>query len=204
MKRMLLVVLAVFALALVASVAVAQTQVTVYLANPNITLLPGQEVDVPVLISNATDLYGIDVRLAYNPAVVQAVKVTRGVIPQPDCVVWERFDNVVGMAYYVTTQLNPTLPANGSGVVVTIRLRAVASGQTPLALTVQAASRDGLELPVTVVSGQAIVGNPAPVPTVVPTVAPPAPPKPPVGCTISRWSFNRWSFDRFHLMRPCR
>jgi hypothetical protein len=158
MKRLTLILTVVALLVSSAPIATAQTVTTVYLNPSTVSLAVGQEQDVQIKVTGAADWYGVDMRLAYNPAVVQVVSVTRGVIPMPGWVLWERYDNVAGIAYYVMTQLNPQLPANGDGVIVTVRLKGIAPGSTALVfVNSQVASRDGFLIPVTTSGGQATV-----------------------------------------------
>jgi hypothetical protein len=114
-----------------------------------LVLSAGQEADVQVVVTNVANLYGIDVRAYYDPARLAVTKVARGVMPQADWVLYERTD-VVGMAWYVAISLNPTLPSSGTGVVCTLRVKALVDGPVTLRLVTQGANRNGFEIPLAI------------------------------------------------------
>lgn len=155
-------VLLVVLLALVAMPASAQGPVVSRMATlsvPAVTVVTvGESVDVPITISGVSGLYGIDVKLFYEPTIAGADWIHRGVMPQPDFVLWERVD-VPGMAWYVVTQLNPTPPANGSGLVATVRLTGLHEGKGHLHLEAIAATRDGDVIPLRIGDGVLVVGG---------------------------------------------
>jgi hypothetical protein len=133
------VIVAVMALCLVA---VALADATVVSVPSSISIAVGQEVDVPITVTGAVNWYGVDAQLRYDPTIVKAVKVTRGAIPVPNWVLYERTD-VSGLAWYVAISLNPTLPSSGDGLVATVRLRGIAAGTSALTLSVQVSDRYG-------------------------------------------------------------
>lgn len=124
-----------------------------------LSLRPGETGRVEFILENARDVYGIDVRAAFDPAIVEVVdddpdregvQLTSGAFPQPDFVALAAADNVAGTLRYIVTQVNPTPPATGSGVVFAVTFRARAAGQTAVTITqVEMADRDGLLLVVT-------------------------------------------------------
>jgi uncharacterized protein (DUF58 family) len=165
MKRlMVLVIVAVMALCLVA---VALADATVVSVPSSISIAVGQEVDVPITVTGAVNWYGVDAQLRYDPTIVKAVKVTRGAIPVPNWVFYERTD-VSGLAWYVAISLNPTPPANGNGVVCTVRLRGIAAGTSALTLQVVSSDRYGFETRPVAQNGSIVVAS-----------APTAPVRPP-------------------------
>ncbi len=92
-------------------------------------IAPGQVTAINVVLENAADVYGIDVRARFDPALVEVVdadpaqdgiQMTPGSFLKPDFVVRNTADNGVGTLQYVVTQVNPTQPATGSGVVLTL------------------------------------------------------------------------------------
>jgi hypothetical protein len=124
----------------------------------------GQVVILDVVVENAKDVYGIDVRARYDPAIVEVVdadpdkegvQIKSGAFPKPDFLVRNAADNRVGTLQYVTTQLNPTLPANGSGIVFSTQFRGKAPGETALTIdSVQMADRLGRALEVSATGGK--------------------------------------------------
>lgn len=159
------VVLLALASASSASVGTASAQGPVFgsrlatLSVPQVTTVAvGETVDVPVTIAGVSGLYGIDVQVFYEPTIASAEWIHRGVIPQPDFVLWERVD-LPGEAWYVVTQLNPTLPANGGGVVATVRLTGLQEGKGVLHLVAIAATRDGDAIPLRIGDGVLVVSG---------------------------------------------
>lgn len=117
------------------------------------------EVEVVFLLENASDVYAIDVQASYDPALIEivdadsakgGVQVQPGQFPQPDLVVTQDANASAGTVRYVVTQLNPTPPANGSGVLFTVRVRGRAGeGIGDLQINrVEMSDRDGNLLPV--------------------------------------------------------
>jgi hypothetical protein len=117
-----------------------------------------------IVIENAKDVYGIDVRGRFDPAIIEVVdadpnkegvQIKPGAFPKPDFLVRNAADNRVGTLQYVTTQLNPTLPVNGSGIVFSIQFRGKAHGETALTIdSVQMADRLGRALAVRATHGR--------------------------------------------------
>ena len=96
----------------------------------------GSEVEVVFLLENASDVYAIDVQASYDPALIEVVdadlakggvQIQPGQFPQPDLVVTQEANPDVGTVRYVVTQLNPTPPASGSGVLFSFGCAVVAA-----------------------------------------------------------------------------
>jgi hypothetical protein len=147
----------------------------------------GETATVEIRLENAGDVYGIDVRGAFDPAILEivdagpsteGVQMRPGAFPQPDFVALNAADNAAGALRYVVTQVNPTPPATGSGVVFSFEVRGRAGGATDLAITlVEMADRNGNLLAVTTGSTAVTVSGPPPAATGIvlqPTDAPPS------------------------------
>jgi hypothetical protein len=102
----------------------------------------GATVSVTIFVQDVVDLYGLDVRLVFDPAYAQVVDSdpsATGVQIQPlsgflspDFVVRRTADNSTGLVRYAVTQVAPSQPVTGSGAVARIDLR----GTQPGAITV--------------------------------------------------------------------
>ncbi len=119
-------------------------------AGPTVTLSPnpltlgvGQTLPVQLKVADVTDLYGFEVHLKFDPAVIQiedADKNTPGVQMLPgdflsyDFPVKNEVDNVAGVAGYALTQINPSKPKSGAGVLLTILITGKAAGSAKLEL----------------------------------------------------------------------
>jgi hypothetical protein len=139
------------------------TATTITLYRPNTEIHGCETVDVEIWINDVTDLYGADVRLSFDPNVVEVVDAdpnTAGVqIADGDLLgniftAKNEVDNSAGTIFYAVTQLNPQPPANGSGLLAVISFRAKSVGASDLDFTyTKLANRDGEELPATSSNG---------------------------------------------------
>ncbi len=150
---------------------------------PALNLTAGQTQTVTIVLQNAAEVYGIDVRASFDPALVEivdsdpardGVQMTPGVFPQPDFVALNAADNSAGALRYVVTQVNPTPPASGGGAVFTFQVRGRANGVSPLRIDlVEMANRSGELLPLTTTGGAiTVTGGQPPAPTGVALTVP--------------------------------
>jgi hypothetical protein len=132
-------------LALVLQAGLAQTGTALVCTDPVLLEIgEGQVETLQIVLVNAKNIYGIDLQAAFDPTVVQVVdadpkqkgiQMTSGVFLKPDYAVRNIADNKTGMLRYVITQVKPTLPANGKGIVLSIQFRGkVADTSTKLTI----------------------------------------------------------------------
>lgn len=133
--------------------------------DPSAAVIEGCEViEVAIHIADAVSLYGADVRLAFDPTVVEVVDQDIGapgvqieegdLLAPPLEVVRNEADNTAGTIWFAATQLYPTAPVSGSGDLAVIHLRAKAAGVSDLEYTYsKLATRDGEEIPSSTVDG---------------------------------------------------
>jgi hypothetical protein len=133
---------------------------TIHLS-PSSGFLPiNEEFEVEVWVSNVTDLYGLDIQLAFdptrfeiidaNPAVAGVQIIPRNDLLSPDLVVKNVADNTQGSIWYAVTQLNPTPAVSGSGAVFAFKLRPLKPGSGEFSFdSFKLASRDGEVIPAT-------------------------------------------------------
>lgn len=141
--------------------------------SPSAILIQGCEtVSVGVRVDDVTDLFGLDVKVAFDPDVLEVVdadltrsgiQVQDGGFLSPDFVVRREADNAGGTLEYAVTQASPSQPVSGSGVLFTILFRAKsAAAASALVFTrTDLVDLDGLLLAVTAVDGSAITVAPA-------------------------------------------
>lgn len=116
---------------------------TIELDPQNGVIVGAGQLDVDVRVENVTDLYGFDVRLAFDPSIVQVVdfvpgpgiQMEGGTFLSLDLVLSNTANNALGTLQFVATQLTPTLPVSGSGVLFTIRFEGVVDGISDLEFT---------------------------------------------------------------------
>ena len=122
----------------------------------NYTVAVGQEFTVPVRIAGVSNLYGYDMRLPHNTAMLQGVRVEHGnFLNQPWYVIRNGFWQWSGpgcngyCAWYALTSLNPALPVSGSGTLVYVTYRALQPGTVTLNPWVQLSAAGGIPIPAT-------------------------------------------------------
>ncbi|MFQ5855459.1 MAG: right-handed parallel beta-helix repeat-containing protein [Anaerolineae bacterium] len=155
---------------------------------PKIEVLPADErIDVggttriELRISAVTDLFAAEVRLSFDPALLEVVdanagesgiQIETGTFPDPNngSAVINRADNTAGIAEYVVTVFRPNPPVSGSGPLAYITFRGKALGDSPITFQRAVLSdQEASPIPAAVNGGVIHVG---PAPTATPTVTP--------------------------------
>ncbi len=208
MNRRIAIVTILTALCLALPAAAASTVIS--LGNGVLEVSAGQTASLPVSVADVQDLYGVEIHLQFDPAVVQVadadantdgVQVVSGGFLSADFVAQNRADNQAGTIDYAATQINPSEPKRGSGTLLTIQFQGVGAGRTSeLEVIDQILSTlDGEIIPATVVSGEIRVdgsatsagtATPSPQPG-SPTIAPSASPTTPPSATATAASSTR-------------
>jgi hypothetical protein len=125
-------------------------------------------VTVDIRIEDVTDLYGVDVRLSFDPTLLKVqdadgnpangIQIQEGSFPAPDFRVKNEADNDAGTIWYAVSQQNPTGPISGSGVAASVTFRGLAEGTSSVAFTYQKIVEiDGERIPATTQDGQITV-----------------------------------------------
>lgn len=145
----------------------------------------GQIETLAIILEDAQEVYGIEVRATFDPAVVEIVdsdpdregtQMIPGPFPQPDFLVRNTADNAAGTLQYVATQVNPTPPVNGAGIVLSIQFLGKTLGkQSAFTIDfVDIADRQGRKLGVRAENGILVIVPPKPLaPTLFPSAASP-------------------------------
>jgi hypothetical protein len=142
----------------------------------------GEEADFDVVVRDVENLSGVEIWMAFNPAILRAVdlqpdkdgtNVQTGDYPQPDFVAKNEVNNQEGLLRYVVTKLHSEQTGQTSGTVFTVRFRARNTGPCDLEITKwQLVGPNALTLDVQAQDGQvvAVTAEPsAPPPTATPT-----------------------------------
>lgn len=168
MNKRIVIVTILAALWLALPAAAATTVIT--LGDDGLEVTAGQTATLLVSVTEVQDLYGVEIHLRFDPAVVQVadadtstdgVQVAAGDFLSADFVAQNLADNQAGTIDYAVTQINPSEPKSGSGTLLAIQFQGVGAGRASL---VQVADQilstlDGEIIPATVVSGQIRVGG---------------------------------------------
>ena len=138
---------------------------TVSLGGAVLEVAAGQTAPLSVAVTDVQDLYGLELHLRFDPAVVQVadadpgkdgIQVAAGDFLSADFVAQNQADNQAGSIDYAVTQVNPNEPRSGSGTLLVIRFQGgAAGGASPLEVTNGLlTTRDGDLIPVTFASGE--------------------------------------------------
>lgn len=151
-----------------------------------VVLPPDAQVEVPIRIKNVTDLYAMDIELRFDPAILQAqdadpnqpgIQMGFGGFLDPGLLLYNTVDNTRGIARFVLSQVNPSEPKSGSGLLLVLYFRGVKAGVSNLSISnLQLASRQGTEIPSEKVENTVTVDEAAALPeaTAIPVVNPTA------------------------------
>ena len=142
----------------------------------------GGTISVDIVIEDVADLYGVDVRLSFDPALLEVldadpdtagVQIQQGAFPAPDFVVKNEADNGAGTIWYAVSQMSPTEAVSGGGVAASISFKGLTEGTSSVAFTYQKiVKRDGEQIPATTQNGQIMVRSAGAAPTSTPTSKP--------------------------------
>jgi len=91
----------------------------------------GQAAAVEIRIENVSGLYAADLRLGFNPILLQAQSVTPGSF-LAGYVAVNKIDNEAGEISYAVTRQRPDPPVSGDGVLATITFIGLSEGSSPL------------------------------------------------------------------------
>lgn len=166
---------------------------TVVLGNSTLELAPGQTASLPVAVTDVQDLYGLEIHLRFDPAVIQVadadlgrdgIQVAAGSFLSADFVAQNQADNQAGSIDYAVTQTNPNEPKSGSGTLLVIQFQGSAAGRVSQLEVTNGilTTRDGELIPVTFANGEVRVtgasavggrdtATPEPDPVAVPVAA---------------------------------
>ncbi len=187
----IIAIIVVFSLFLAGRTSLAQSEAPViFKVSPTeIRVLPGEVSQFAIEIENARELYAFELKLRYDPAVVEiidenphqeGVQVAQGAFFDSGFDIRNIADNEIGALHFAMTQLNPSEAKSGDGVALVIRIRGKTANATSSITITKAtvAQRDGTKLPTESKDGMILVvapGTPVPTATSIPTQAPGTP-----------------------------
>jgi hypothetical protein len=109
-------------------------------------------VTVEVWLEDAGNYYGLDLRLAFDPALVQvpagrATPLWEVLDSSNHFIIKNETNNISGTLWYAVTNMNPTEPFTGTGRICAIAFTGLVSGTTPLHLSyAKGSTRNGVGL----------------------------------------------------------
>ena len=125
----------------------------------SITLKPGEMTTLAVVVEDVRDLFSIPMLLQYNPAVISVEEVRHGGFLSggtQEIAIVQRVDKERGQAIISATRQPNTPGVNGTGTLVGIVIRGVASGTSSLAV-LQVNARDSQQKAIMMVTGEATI-----------------------------------------------
>jgi hypothetical protein len=147
----------------------AESEATINILPATRCVPSGETRVLDIQIDNATGLWSADVRISFDPSVLQVVdsdpwspgvQVEMGDFLVPDFVLLNTVDNIHGVIAYAASQSNPRPPANGHGILASITFQAVGSGSSAIRFTYQKLTDiDGFQIAASSYDGQLTVVN---------------------------------------------
>jgi Cohesin domain len=122
-------------------------------------LKAGQIATVGVVVDNVNDLFSIPFLLQYNPAVISVEEVRHGGFLQAgdqEIAIVQKVDQEHGQAIISATRQPNTTGASGTGTIMGIMIKALATGTSSLSI-VQLNARDSQQKPIQLMTGEASV-----------------------------------------------
>jgi hypothetical protein len=134
---------------------------------PATPVAAGSVFAVKVQLDNVSGLAGDEVRISYNPAILEVqdsdpsqtgVQVKLESFLKPDFVAQNLVESDEGRVSFAAVQLPPNRPVSGSGVLATIAFKAKTGGSSPLTFdTVLLSGENGTSIKYTVQNSQVVV-----------------------------------------------
>jgi hypothetical protein len=183
---------------------------------PLVRLLPatstvgvGDAFTVAVQVEDVRDLYGVELRLSFDPGMLQVqdadpsasgIQVIAGTAPYPDDVAKNEANNTAGTVWYAASQMNPRPPFTGTGTTLSVTFLALQEGASAADITSHMLATVDADLIPHNVSGCWVYilpkgVTPSPTATATPTVTPSptatlAAPRPSATPTVVKWLYG--------------
>ncbi|HEX2714201.1 MAG TPA: hypothetical protein VHM88_18565 [Candidatus Acidoferrales bacterium] len=128
----------------------------------SVTVRPGETTTIGIVVEDVHDLFSIPMLLQYNPAVVSVEEVRNGGFLSggtQEVAIVQRIDKERGQTIVSATRQPNTPGVNGTGTLLGLVVRGVASGTSSLSV-VQVNARDSQQKPIPLVSGETAIRVP--------------------------------------------
>ncbi|MFN2221831.1 MAG: cohesin domain-containing protein [Candidatus Promineifilaceae bacterium] len=134
---------------------------------PAASILVSDTLTVNIVVSDVVDLYGAELALAFDPAIVAVVddnpglagvQITPGSCPEANFVAQNTADNGAGTIHYAVTSLAPAAPCSGTGIIASVTFQGLAPGTSLISFTTWLLSDSDIQpIATTVTSGSLAV-----------------------------------------------
>ncbi len=129
----------------------------------NFEVAPGDRVEIPVEIRGVSELYAVDIEIRFDPDVIQiedanpnldGIQPALGTFLDAGLTLFNVVDNEQGIIQFVMSQVNPSEPKSGDGVLLILYALGSDEGESDLAVTkLEFSDRFGEAIPVEAVDG---------------------------------------------------
>lgn len=168
-RHFLILLFGIWFICIKSSIGYGQASAVVKVDPALIGLKPGDTVQFTVQVEGVEELYGAEIHLLFDPAVIEILDADQN-IEQAQCRagdIWSegftavnKADNSTGRFDFAATLLNPASPFQGSGVIVQCEARGKSIGKSGLNLeNIILATRQGAQIAFTLQNGQAEVST---------------------------------------------
>jgi general secretion pathway protein D len=135
LAKLIIIVLAAFMLLPALTHAANEPRLRLALTEPSLKL--NQQTTVEVRVEDATAVYGMELRLRFDPEKLEVITLAHGdfLSADPDnqaFVLQNEADNESGTVSYALSLLNPAPPVAGNGLLLQVTFQAKAEGQTEI------------------------------------------------------------------------
>lgn len=134
-------------------------------------LRPGEQIEIPVEVRDVSNLFAIDIEIAYDPEILEfedadpdkpGVQPALGTFLDAGLTLIFEVDPDEGLIRFVMTQVNPSEPKTGDGVVLVLYFTALQEGEVDLVVNnVDLSTRFGEEIPSEGVDSKVVVASTA-------------------------------------------
>ena len=118
---------------------------------------PGARVEIPIEIRNVQDLYAVDLEIHFDPRILtfedadpqmDGIQPALGTFLDAGMVLYNTVDPEAGIIRFVMTQVNPSEPKSGSGVLIVLYAVGAAEGESTLEVVrADLSTREGIAIP---------------------------------------------------------
>ena len=118
---------------------------------------PGARVEIPIEIRNVQDLYAVDLEIHFDPRILtfedadpqmDGIQPALGTFLDAGMVLYNTVDPEAGIIRFVMTQVNPSEPKSGSGVLIVLYAVGAAEGESILEVVrADLSTREGIAIP---------------------------------------------------------
>lgn len=131
------------------------------------SIMVSDTLTVDVVVSDVVDLYGAELALTFDPAIVAVVddnpglaglQIAPGSCPEANFVAQNVADNMAGTIHYAVTSLAPAAPCSGTGIIASVTFQGLAPGTSLISFTTWLLSDSNIQpIAATVTSGSLMV-----------------------------------------------